>query len=269
MSRRLPCLGIGVVASALQGTACDEHCDAVAKKGISGQIDVAATHVLANDATPISIHGKGTDHIGVFSIDGGAGNVSISGRTGGAFTYGTSQFPDSSELIYQTLVVADDRLSMLWFYCDGEKLATIYREGTDGEPSGFEDATGTCVKVPAATVEVTFPALSMPYPALSEAYRMSGPAIQYDGANPGTFQFGPHSFILLPFASVDCSDCENPGWQEMHSLLWDPSRQELCVDVVYMFDQGHVTPSQGRCLPTLGAVADGVTPLQANWTICE
>jgi hypothetical protein len=268
-------LGAGLFGAltglALLAAGCsDSLCEPVVDLHLQGRITVPATNLPASDVGPscMTITGAGSRRVGTIAIDSGTGWVDLDGQHVAAVTYRDSAFENSDETMFQTLAAASDRLWLVWFYCRGATLRRLYREGTDGEPAGFEDASGACALGEGCSA-VALPSLDMPYPILSPAIRMHGPSSDYDGVNPGSAVLGGRSMVLLPFASVDCSDCGNPGWQEMHALFWDQAAPQLCIGILYFFGPGHATMQGVLCLPSWFDPTGGFVTFDGTWQTCE
>ena len=56
---------------------------------------------------------------------------------------------------------------------------------------------------------------------------------------------------LLPFNTVDCSDCGNGGWYELHSMISADSTS-ACFVIAYLefSDHSEVILDYGLCFPT-------------------
>lgn len=183
--------------------------------------------------------------------------------------YEHQPWPSMGLELFQALAVTDERIYVVWFYCAGATLQHLWTEGTDGAPLEYEVATGACSysETPSAAA-VTLPAISMPLPALEPGFTLSGPAVEYDGTSPGVVRLADVEYTLLPFKdSVDCTDCGEPGWWELHALLWDERGARLCFVIVYLWadDPEHALLTYSLTLPELSDPA-GYALLSATWT---
>jgi len=200
-------------------------------------------------ALPFSFNviGSGSAVVGEVSIANGAGTAFVEGRTLAVLPYERQPFEDY--VLYQSLAVAPETLYVLWFYCLGGELLAVYYESTNGLVVGSEAATGACAEsaTPSAP-SVSFPALTLPYPATVAGFDVSGPSLAFAGGAPGTLTAAGRSYVWLPFNEVDCSACADPGWYELHSILWDGS--QACFAIVYLLQDG-IQLDYALCLPDL------------------
>jgi hypothetical protein len=226
-------------------------------------LPIAATDATLALAFSATAEGSGTKVIGNIHLDGDVGTVEIHGKMLPAVVY--EKQPFAPYVLYQTLIVDDAALYVSWVYCLNGKIDTVYYEGTDGTTIAEEPATGTCSDMAVATsVHVTLPAADVTAPALLPGWQLDGPDIHYDGVSPGTVNLG-EELTLLPFGTVDCSQCGSGGWFELHSLLWDPTQKRLCFAIIYVFKPG--TPLQMTYSLTLPDLSDpaGTTSLTATF----
>ena len=244
-------------------------CPSIAADGgaSDGRIAVASTPLAQIAKTHVNVAGRGHGHVGAFRLEGDVGTVEIEGITATALHYASSSFAGRGEQLHQTLVVAPDRLWLVWFYCQDGNVEDLYLEGTDGVAAGFDGGEGTCATTGSAAPAASFPAIDMPYPRLVDGLRFDGPLLSYDGAHPGRATIEGRDVVLLPFAKVDCADCGDPGWQELHTLTWDPSASELCVSLFYFFKSGQVILPGNLCLPSLSEIPEGLF-FDASWQHC-
>ncbi len=50
----------------------------------------------------------------------------------------------------------------------------------------------------------------------------------------GRATFDGATWSLYPFHTIDCSECASPGWYELHSVFWDPSKGAACIGILYL-----------------------------------
>jgi hypothetical protein len=76
------------------------------------------------------------------------------------------------------------------------------------------------------------------------------------------------SWSVVPFTTVDCSDCGGEGWYELHALFWDAPRQRTCFGIFYLMNRHPdlVGLEYARCLPDLGDPLQGAAWFDATWT---
>lgn len=213
----------------------------------------------------VTITGEGSAFIGAIDVSLASGTAAIGGETLPVVAY--ERQPFGEYLLFQLLAVATDRWYLLWAYCQGEELAWVYFEGTDGTALDLEPASGSCLDGSGPTLAaVSFPAIDMAIPPLIDGFTIDGPDVELDGASPGLVQLGsPHT--VLAFEDVDCTtECGQPGWRELHSILWDPAGERACFGIFYLFaDEPDVLLTYALTLPDLSDPA-GALALPASWT---
>ncbi|MCA9625156.1 MAG: hypothetical protein KC731_39300, partial [Myxococcales bacterium] len=213
----------------------------------------------------IAVQGFGPGFVGAIDLTGGSGTVELGGVTYPAVVYERQLF--GVWTLYQTFVVGPDRWYIVWAYCEGQDLAVMYFEGTDGTALDYEETVGSCAEGPGPVqASVSFPAVSMEQPALLEGFTVEGPEVSIHSGEPGMVNLGtPH--VVLPFEQVDCtSGCGAPGWREIHAVLWDPAAARACFGIFYLFDgDPEILLAYALTLPDLSDPA-GVLALEATWS---
>lgn len=189
--------------------------------------------------------GSGSAAIGEIVVQNGSGTVEIDGLELPVLSYERQPFEDY--VLYQSLAMSADRWHIIWFYCLGDALESVFFESTD-TALRTESATGVCSQSAAAsTASIAFPAVDMPYPQTVDGFSLSGALSLEEGA-AGSATLQANTYAWLPFGVIDCSACDSPGWQELHSLFWDGSR--ACFGIVYLLSEG-IQLDYALCLPEL------------------
>jgi hypothetical protein len=209
------------------------------------RIDVAAAQGSWVADEDVTLAGSGSGDLGAIAIAHGLGSITFQGTDVAAFYFVGSAVPladagaDSAlaqERDLELVAVQGDRVILAWVTCYDGDLAYVYYETTDGLASSKSaPASGTCAIVDQATPEaVRLPALSMPAPALVPGFTITGPQLSFDATAPGHATFGGTTWSMYPFHAIDCSACTSPGWYELHSLFWDPTKRAACVGILYL-----------------------------------
>ena len=159
------------------------------------RLRVAATSRELTLDYEVRLQGVGSDDIGAIDVVGPRGTIAIDGRTVPVVAYERQGFEGYT--LYQMLAVENDRITVVWAYCEYDDLAAFYFESTDGTRMQTEWAEGTCYETPGTTTaRVDLPALDMPIPRLLDDYTISGPQIALDGDEPGRIVLSGTSQIL-------------------------------------------------------------------------
>ena len=209
------------------------------------RIAVASTQGSWQADEDVTLTGSGSGDLGAISIAHGLGSITFQGTPVDAFYFVGSAVPladagaDSSlaqERDLELVAVQADRVILAWITCYDGNLAYVYYETTDGIASSMSTpASGTCAIVDQTTSEaVSLPALSMPAPALVSGFTITGPQLSFDATAPGHATFGGTTWSVYPFHTIDCSACTSPGWYELHSLFWNPTKRAACVGILYL-----------------------------------
>lgn len=184
----------------------------------------------------------GVSYDGKFSIaiTGNAGNVTQNNQTTEVIVKDEIAF-GGSLVLYSIIGTDVDSILMGWAYCSGNKLISLFLEVTDGV-SGFTNSTvtGSCN----ITNEPTTVNLVTHAECLTVARPSAVPTI--DGGNQLALQNGSvgsvtldrDEFNLIPFATVDCSNCSASsilgGWFEVHSVMTGKTSADVCLGIFYL-----------------------------------
>ena len=233
----------------------------------------------------LSFKGKGAGDLGAISLEHGIGTIELKGETANAFLFAHSAVPagdddggasngggaSQSEVDYQIIAAQPERLIMMWITCEASDLAWVYYETTDGIASEKEmPASGSCTAASTNVTEaVSLPPVGIDPPAVVSGFTIEGADIAFDGAHPGTANLGGETFSLYPFHVIDCSTCSQTGWQELHSLLWNPQNGSACLGILYLQanDPARVELGWILRLPSVSSfVKNGTQFYDATWT---
>jgi hypothetical protein len=260
------------------------------------QIEVSETNATLSLGFDVTVHGTSAGVVSQIDLMHNTGRVRFGDRSADALAY--EQQPFFPFTLYQVISTEPDQWHVLWLYCMGPSLVSIYHESTASGITGFDEASGSCEagSLPAPTpgngappgngppdggpppppppppppisTTVHLVASDMPYPKLVGGYEIDGPSLQVHGEGPGSIVIDGRELILLPFADVDCSrDCGFPGWYELHVLIWDPARRQATFAIVYLLQTApdRVSLEYGLTLPT----AQRVTALftGTHWSV--
>lgn len=217
-----------------------------AADALPGAIAVPASTGSWTAPGDLTIEGRGSGALGAISLSHGVGTLTFDGAPAKAFYFvgsavplGTDAGVDSAlaqERDFEILAEQDGRLIAAWLTCYQGGLYYVYYETTDGLASKkSQTASGTCSYVETPVGETpAWPAFSFPPPSLVSGFTIAGAEIAYDGQSPGSIALNGDRWSLHPFHLIDCTACATPGWWELHSILWDPTKQRSCFGILYL-----------------------------------
>ena len=212
----------------------------------------------------------GAPFLGTIAITSGVGTVSRLDGEGPVAVISSTRGFSPGELIYEAIGVDNNAIRVYFFYCEpGSTLSTVYYEDTT-TPQLFQlTPHGECVATNGTALEqVSFPPVTLVPPKPVPGIAIDGPDLSYNGTSPGRALWDGRSLDLYPFLLVNCTTCAQPGWWELHSLLWDPNDAEATVIIFYLFlDRPfEVSADYAFSLPRLGYRTDGGL-FNATWSI--
>ncbi len=263
-------------AASTDGGAGDGLDASSAEGGGAGQpFNVAASSGTWTVDQDVTMKGKGTGELGAISLTHGVGTIMMGGKTAAAFVYTHTPVPTgtgdagtfATEVDYQVIGVTADSVINVWVTCAQGQLAYVYYESTTGPDSTMEQAaTGTCDIAMKSTAEnVMLPAFAFPPPKLLPGYTITGAQLSYDGVNPGSVTLAGKPYALYPYNVVDCAACSTTGWQELHSMMWNPEDASVCEGILYLQanDPKKIQLAYLMCLPGLTGLTNGAQAIFA------
>jgi len=209
--------------------------------------------VRSGDDPAVNLTGQATLPLGRIEIDQSVGSIEADGRPMPAVIVARSRFPGL--VLHQVYALGTDRFYLLWFYCSLGVLQNLYVEDSKNELGGFLPVSGTCDDQPRSSPSsVIFPRTELQWPRVPGGFSVSGDSLQLDPGIPGAVLFGGNVEAALTFATVDCSDCGQPGWYELHALLWNPNGPPI-IGIFYLEyqDTRHVVFDYGFDLASMTA----------------
>jgi hypothetical protein len=230
-----------------------------------GPITWPAVSLHDSAAFSIDLSAKGSV-VSKVDIRSRYGTVSVGGRDVAALVYEQIPWSNYTLVLYQALAVEAHSWTVFWFYCRGKSLFYVYWESTNSSKVNREPMTGSCLPATTADASVSWPAVSMQAPAPVPGFRAHGDLLEIVSAAPGHAVIEGKSWVLYPYATVDCSNgCGTPGWYELHSLLWDGAAGDAAYVIVYFITgQPHTVQIEyGLEMLRLGRVP--TTSFQADW----
>jgi hypothetical protein len=213
---------------------------------------IAATGAETKLSFSLNATGEGALKVKSLSIDTNLGSLSLSGAPHTGVAFESHAWTDAGWDIYDVLSIADDgsNLAVTFLYCQGTALTHFYVESFTDKIQ-VETATGTCeVAQQETAVKVSLPALKALPAALDTGITIDGTDIHLDAAG-GTVTLGSQSWQLVPFNTVDCTQCPGGPWFEIHSMLLGD--QQGCFTILYLYpdDKTKLQAAYTMCLPSL------------------
>lgn len=209
--------------------------------------------------------GAGSSRVGTITIDENQGQVVLDGKTLPVLSY--LQQPWEPYTLYQTLLVDDDAWYLMWLYCVGDELRHIYFEGTNGTRLADEPASGSCAAMTESTsIPVALPATTLRIEP-NRAFEIVGERLSLGKDGRGMVQLGSKRYDLFPFEVVDCLDCADDGWLELHSVFTPPEGGAAGTMILYFYASKptEIMGTYGLELPSLKDPV-GIRNFAATWT---
>jgi hypothetical protein len=208
------------------------------------------------------------------SITDNHGTVAFDGKGPmPALIFATQPYPAVSRTLYAGLGIADGAWYPFWLYCDADgRLTRFFGEMTDQDRDFAVNLDGTCAPTGESfDLTIDVPAHSLRHVALTCGFSVSSPpgpsAIDLGDSRAGSMDFAGNSATVLPFHTIDCrSGCGSQSWVEIHSIVWDPIRQDVGFTIFYLFvGQSGVSTGNGIMLPLATTMAQSLP--NAMWTL--
>jgi hypothetical protein len=226
-------------------------------------------------AFTVDASGGGEQRLDSVSVQGNLASLVLSGVPHTGFAYQHHDWQSTGYVLFDLLTVADDgsNLAVTYLYGQDGQLPYVYTESFE-HPMDWEVSSGTVSwEQTPTTIQPQVPALEARPNPTDLGIDMDGEELWLEGSSGGVVVDGV-SFELLPFASVDCTDCPGGPWLELHSLLVPGDGAALsrgaavdsnaagrgggtsasaCFGIVYLFpeDPSYAQLSYGICLPGL------------------
>ncbi len=205
----------------------------------------------------VDASGYGTDRLGGVEVVANIATLELSGVAHRGVAYQHHDWQSTGYVLFDLLTVAEDgsNLAVTYLYGQDDQLPYVYTESFD-HPMDWETAGGSVSWSETPTVvRPDIPELVARPAPLDVGITISGDELWLDGETGGVVLDGV-SYELLPFATVDCTDCPGGPWLEIHSLLAGDEAREAaptCFGIVYLFPEqpSSAQLSYGICLPNL------------------
>lgn len=180
-----------------------------------------------------------------------------------AFIYKRIPWPDVGYTLYAGLGVTDGAWLLFWLYCapDGT-LGRFYGERTDATWTLNVVLDGTCEETGIIWDQhVQVPAHALRNVPMTCGFTVTPPAgderIELGSSRPGKGTLNGLPATALVFSTTDCrTGCGTSSWFELHSILYEPTQQNVGFAVWYL---------RGTMAGTGVAGENGVMMPAAGW----
>ena len=176
-------------------------------------------------------------------IEDGQGTVSFD-DTGPmrAFIFNQTDWTDIDRTLFQGLAVKEGAWFPFWLYCtDDGKLDRFWAERTDWPGWTGVVVDGTCAPTSeASTTVIDLPANILRNVALTCGFEVTTATgingqVDLPQLASGQIIYPGYSASIFVFNSYDCrTDCGSRNWFELHSLMWDSSRNVVGFQIRYL-----------------------------------
>ena len=190
-----------------------------------------------------------------------------------AFIYKRIPWPDVGFTLYAGLGVTDGAWLLFWVYCapDGT-LGRFYGERTDSTGTLNSVISGTCSEIATTwSMPVEAPAHTLRNIPMTCGFSVTTPddTIQLESSRPGVASIHTLPATALVFSTTDCrTGCGSRSWFELHSILWEPTRENVAFAVWYLDGTRSgtgVSAENGVLMPAAGW--NEILSPQATWTL--
>ena len=181
-----------------------------------------------------------------------------------AYQYQDWEYEDL--FLYDIIGIANDNsdLAVFYIYCNlaGNTVESVWFESYN-TPINYESASGQVVhKIANSVIDVTLPGINVIPSAISSDVKIDGADIFFSSGN-GWLLYQNTNYTITTWSTVDCSDCGEGGWYELHSMF-SSAATEQCFGILYLMfnNQNSVMLQYGLCFPTLEQLE---TTYNASW----
>jgi len=251
---------LALTASLLMGcpTAADSKLD-TAPPGDTAPPDLPSLEAEFS----VDASGYGTDRLGGIEVAANIVELELSGVAHRGLAYQHHDWQGTGYVLFDLLTVAADgsNLAVTYLYEQDGGLPYAYTESFD-HSMDWETSGGTVdwAEEP-TTVRPELPELVARPSPLDVGISIGGEQLWLEGSE-GEITLAGATYELMPFATVDCTDCPGGPWLEIHALLGGDEQSTrkschqsalACFGIVYLFpnEPDYAQLSYGICLPSL------------------
>jgi hypothetical protein len=168
----------------------------------------------------VDASGSGDSRLQTVTVQDNLASLVLSGVSHRGVAYQHHDWQSTGYVLFDLLTVAEDgsNLAVTYLYGQDGQLPYAYTESFE-HPMDWETTTGTVDWQETPTmVSPDIPELTGRPEPLDVGISINGDELWLEG-DSGEILLEGQTYDLLPFATVDCTDCPGGPWLELHCLL--------------------------------------------------
>eukprot|EP01121_Diplochlamys_sp_Union-15-3_P016716 TRINITY_DN5740_c0_g1_i2.p1 TRINITY_DN5740_c0_g1~~TRINITY_DN5740_c0_g1_i2.p1 ORF type:complete len:260 (+),score=30.87 TRINITY_DN5740_c0_g1_i2:74-853(+) len=221
------------------------------------------------DFTLQKVQGASSGPLSKISLNNGNGTITLNGKNYFVVVYEAQDWTSAGYFLFDLIGISEsgDDLCVCYTYSslNNDNLEYIYVE-TFTTTMEEESSSGVVVHTNSPSIiSVSLPALKTLPTGIVTGITIKGSSISLGPrSTQGWLTYQSRNYTLIPFNTVNCNDCGNGGWYELHSMLVQ-NQQLACFGILYLEFTSHntVSLSYGLCFPTLQTLEIGFS---ASWS---
>jgi hypothetical protein len=200
----------------------------------------------------LSAAGAGESRLDELLVSDNIASLTLVGAPHRGFAYTSHEWTAAGYTLFDVISIAEDGsdFAVTYLYCSGTELLYAYTESFL-HPMDWETTTGSCdYLMESRDTPVDLPALNTVPTAIDTGVSIQGTGIDL-GPLGGSIEVDGALWELIPFNTVDCTDCPDGPWYEVHSML--RKANEGCFGILYLYPDApnQVELGYAICLPSL------------------
>eukprot|EP01084_Bolivina_argentea_P224931 380229_1 len=209
----------------------------------------------------------GTKYVTSASFKDNWGSFKMDSKTFMGVIYAHQHWDEYDLMNIFSVSSTGDEIGVIYVYCQGSSVVVIYSEDFTHQMTE-ESASGLCQfntnqKV---NVKVSFPPISAsPKPStIANNINVTGSKINITNS-VGTVNLNDGKYDIIVFSTVNCMNCGDGGWYELHSFLHNAQKHKICFTIFYLefTSRNNVLMEYSLCLTDLTQPAND---FKATWS---
>ena len=175
--------------------------------------------------------------------------------------------------IVEVVAASNETFQLIWLYCTNGTLFGGYSESLVAPLQFFDvQQPPSCDLVSGAhdipgTVLSGFSGVPSDYVPVTGVEISGAPLVSLGFLGTGSIVLDAQTWSLTAFGLVDCTDCGQPGWYEVHAVLAGANGETGIVFLYLMLDDSEsVFAAYGVRLDRLQALHDARLPAHWSWS---